>query len=57
MRAGRRRRRRLGSLREAEGAPAYWPWRQVLRSLGLDPDTVLTGDVESPRTGSGCSKS
>jgi DNA-binding CsgD family transcriptional regulator/tetratricopeptide (TPR) repeat protein len=32
----------------AEGAPAYWPWRQVLRSLGIDPDTVLTGDVESP---------
>lgn len=33
---------------EAEGAPAYWPWRQVLRSLRADPDTVLTGDVESP---------
>ncbi|MDP8938033.1 MAG: AAA family ATPase [Actinomycetota bacterium] len=33
---------------EAEGAPAFWPWRQVLRSLGLDPDTVLAGDVESP---------
>jgi DNA-binding CsgD family transcriptional regulator/tetratricopeptide (TPR) repeat protein len=33
---------------EAEGAPAYWPWRQVLRSLGLDPDTVLAGDAESP---------
>ena len=27
---------------ETEGAPAYWPWRQVLRSLNLDPDRVLT---------------
>src|SRR2546423_9717405 len=25
---------------EAEGAPAFWPWRQVLRTLGVDPDTV-----------------
>jgi predicted ATPase len=33
---------------EAEGAPAFWPWRQVLRSLGVDPDAVLTGHVESP---------
>ena len=33
---------------EAEGAPAYWPWRQVLRSLRVDPDTVLAGHVESP---------
>ncbi|HEY6682294.1 MAG TPA: AAA family ATPase [Propionibacteriaceae bacterium] len=33
---------------EAEGAPAFWPWRQVLRSLGVDPDSVLTGRVESP---------
>ncbi|MEX5633639.1 ATP-binding protein [Parafrankia sp. FMc2] len=33
---------------EAEGAPAFWPWRQVLRSLGADPDVVLGGDVESP---------
>lgn len=33
---------------EAEGAPAYWPWRQVLRSLRVDPDTVLAGDVQSP---------
>ena len=33
---------------EAEGAPAFWPWRQVLRSLGVDADTVLAGDVESP---------
>ena len=33
---------------EAEGAPAYWPWRQVLRSLAVDPDSVLAGDAESP---------
>jgi DNA-binding CsgD family transcriptional regulator len=33
---------------EAEGAPAFWPWRQVLRSLGVDPDPLLVGDVESP---------
>lgn len=33
---------------EAEGAPAFWPWRQVLRSLGAEPDRVLAGDVESP---------
>jgi predicted ATPase len=33
---------------EAEGAPAFWPWRQVLRSVGGDPDRVLTGEVESP---------
>jgi DNA-binding CsgD family transcriptional regulator len=33
---------------EGEGAPSFWPWRQVLRSLGIDADTVLTGDVESP---------
>ncbi|MEJ7786519.1 MAG: AAA family ATPase, partial [Solirubrobacteraceae bacterium] len=33
---------------EAEGAPAYWAWRQVLRSLSIDPDTVLAGDLDSP---------
>ena len=33
---------------EAEGAPAFWPWRQVLRSLRVDADTVLGGGVESP---------
>ncbi len=33
---------------EAEGAPAFWPWRQVLRSLGVDPERLLTGGVESP---------
>lgn len=33
---------------EAEGSPAFWPWRQVLRSLGTEPEAVLGGDVESP---------
>ena len=33
---------------EADGAPAFWPWRQVLRSLRVDPDAVLRGDDESP---------
>jgi predicted ATPase len=33
---------------ESQGAPAYWPWRQVVRSLGADPDTVFAGGVESP---------
>lgn len=33
---------------EAEGAPAFWPWRQVLRSTGVDPDAGLTGRVEAP---------
>ncbi len=33
---------------EGEGAPAYWPWRQVLRSLGADAEGVLSGDAGSP---------
>ncbi|MFN2539483.1 MAG: AAA family ATPase [Mycobacteriales bacterium] len=33
---------------ESEGAPAYWPWRQVVESLGADPDAVFGGRVESP---------
>jgi DNA-binding CsgD family transcriptional regulator len=33
---------------EVEGAPAFWPWRQVLQALGVDPDAVLRGDDESP---------
>ncbi|MCI3949575.1 MAG: transcriptional regulator, LuxR family, partial [Acidimicrobiales bacterium] len=33
---------------EAEGAPPFWPWRSVLRSLGVDADAVLSGEVESP---------
>lgn len=32
---------------EAEGAPAFWPWRQVLRTLGVPPETLLTGGGES----------
>ncbi|TWP53978.1 AAA family ATPase [Lentzea tibetensis] len=31
---------------ETEGAPAFWPWRQVLRSLGADPDAVFAGNAE-----------
>jgi DNA-binding CsgD family transcriptional regulator len=34
---------------ETEGAPAFWPWRQVLRSLGVGPDALATGEVESPQ--------
>jgi DNA-binding NarL/FixJ family response regulator len=33
---------------EGEGAPPFWPWRSVLRSLEIDPDGILIGDVESP---------
>jgi DNA-binding CsgD family transcriptional regulator len=32
---------------EADGAPPYWPWLQILRTLGLDTD-VLSTTVESP---------
>jgi DNA-binding CsgD family transcriptional regulator len=37
-----------GRCLEAEGSPAFWPWRQVLRTLGVDPDPLLSGDVQSP---------
>jgi predicted ATPase len=37
-----------GRCGEADGAPAFWPWRQVLRSLGVDPDPLLVADAESP---------
>lgn len=37
-----------GRCAEAEVAPPYWPWRQVLRSLRVDPEELLRGDVESP---------
>lgn len=37
-----------GRCPEAEGAPAFWPWRQVLRTLGVDVGRVLAGDAESP---------
>ncbi|GAB2646486.1 ATP-binding protein [Kribbella swartbergensis] len=33
-----------GRCAETEGAPAYWPWRQVLRSVEVDADQVLAGD-------------
>ena len=33
---------------EGEGAPAFWPWHQVLRALGLDPSAARAGDVDSP---------
>jgi DNA-binding CsgD family transcriptional regulator len=33
---------------ETDGAPAFWPWRQVLQSLGVALDAVFAGDVESP---------
>ncbi|MGW6933481.1 AAA family ATPase [Lentzea sp. NPDC054927] len=34
---------------ETEGAPAFWPWRQVLKAAGADPDTVLAHDAEVPQ--------
>jgi DNA-binding CsgD family transcriptional regulator len=37
-----------GRCPEGEGAPAFWPWRQVLRSIAAT-DAVLGGDVESPQ--------
>jgi hypothetical protein len=37
-----------GRCPEGEGGPSFWPWRQVLRSLGIAPDRVFAGDVESP---------
>jgi predicted ATPase len=27
-----------GRCAETDGAPAYWPWRQIVRSLGLDAE-------------------
>ncbi len=38
-----------GRCDEVEWTPAFWPWRQVLGSLGLEPDTMLRGDFASPR--------
>ena len=32
---------------EADGAPPYWPWLQILRTLGLHTDTLLA-TIESP---------
>ncbi|MEU0094123.1 AAA family ATPase [Kribbella sp. NPDC006257] len=37
---------------ETEGAPAYWPWRQVLKSLGLDPDSLLSAGRDPQIAGS-----
>ena len=34
---------------ETSGAPAFWPWRQVLRAAGADPDAVLAHDAEVPQ--------
>ena len=33
---------------EAAGAPPFWPWRQVLRAVGVVPEPLLTGRTESP---------
>ena len=33
---------------ESDGAPAFWPWRQLLRSLGVDPESVLVSVEDSP---------
>ena len=33
---------------EGDGAPPYWPWRQVVRALDGDPDEVFGGPVEAP---------
>ncbi len=30
---------------EAEGAPAFWPWRGVLRTVGVDPEQGLVDEV------------
>jgi DNA-binding CsgD family transcriptional regulator len=32
---------------EADGAPPYWPWLQILRTLGLDTE-ALSATIESP---------
>ncbi|ADP82878.1 helix-turn-helix transcriptional regulator [Pseudofrankia inefficax] len=37
-----------GRCAEAAGAPAFWPWRQVLRSLGIAPDPVLGSGSAGP---------
>ncbi|MGQ0616257.1 MAG: ATP-binding protein [Acidimicrobiia bacterium] len=38
-----------GRCSEIEGAPPFWPWRQVLRSLGADPGTVVAADSPEDR--------
>jgi DNA-binding CsgD family transcriptional regulator len=37
-----------GRCAEIEGAPGFWPWRQVLRGLEVDVDAVLAGRTASP---------
>ena len=37
-----------GRCAPGEGAPPFWPWRQVLRSLDAEADAVLVADVEPP---------
>lgn len=34
---------------ETAGAPVFWPWRQVLKAVGADPDVVLAHDAEVPQ--------
>ncbi|MET9227718.1 AAA family ATPase [Lentzea sp. NPDC003310] len=34
---------------ETAGAPAFWPWRQVLKAAGADPEVVLAHDAEVPQ--------
>lgn len=34
---------------ETEGAPAFWPWRQVLKAAGAGPDDVLAHDADVPQ--------
>lgn len=38
-----------GRCGHGESAPAFWPWRQVLRSLGVDADGMFAAEVESPQ--------
>ncbi|MCX2948006.1 LuxR C-terminal-related transcriptional regulator [Lentzea sp. NEAU-D7] len=38
-----------GHCAETAGAPAFWPWRQVLKAAGADPDGVLAHDAEVPQ--------
>lgn len=38
-----------GRCGQGEGAPAFWLWRQVLRSLGVDADGMFAAEVESPQ--------
>ncbi|GAA1123465.1 AAA family ATPase [Kribbella jejuensis] len=35
-----------GRCPEVEGAPAFWPWRQVLRAIEVEPDVVFAGRAD-----------